>query len=83
MAFLVLVFVYLLKRGDYLLAGVSYAVAIHFKIYPVVYGLAVLLYITGFSSCNVFRLVFDKRVLVFGGTFAVTLAAITAFFYVK
>lgn len=83
MAFLVLVFLFFLKRGNYLMAGLFYAISIHFKIYPVIYGLAVLFYITKFSSYNILRLIFDKKVLTFGVTFAATLAAITAFFYVK
>lgn len=83
MAFLVLIFIYCLKSENYLLAGFFYAISIHFKIYPVIYGLAILLYITKFRSYNLFRLVFNKKVLVFGITFVMTFVGITYMFYMK
>lgn len=83
MAFLVLIFIYFLKRKNYLLAGFLYAVSIHFKIYPVVYGIAILLFITKFHTYNIFRLVFNKNVLIFGITFLLTFIGITSVFYLK
>jgi phosphatidylinositol glycan class M len=41
-AFLVLAFIFFLKRGDFVLAGVFYGLSIHFKIYPITYAFAVL-----------------------------------------
>lgn len=83
MAFLVLVFVFFLKRNNFLLAGLFYAASIHFKIYPVIYGLAILLYITNFPSYNLFKLIFNKNVLMFGITFAIVFSAITFTFYIR
>jgi phosphatidylinositol glycan class M len=45
MAFLVLAFLYNLKRGRLLPAGLCYGLSVHFKIYPITYALAVAFYI--------------------------------------
>ena len=45
MAFIVLLFLYVLLRKNYLIAGLLFSFAIHFKIYPITYSLAILFYI--------------------------------------
>ncbi len=43
-AFLVLIFIYFLKKENYALSGLFYGLSIHFKIYPITFSLALLFY---------------------------------------
>ena len=83
MAFLVLIFIYYLKRRNYFLAGLFYALAVHFKIYPIIYTLAVLFYITKPTSFNVFKWIWNRNLIVFGITFLATFTCLTGIFYLK
>ena len=91
MSFLVLLFVLYLKKRSYMVAGMLYALSIHFKIYPVTYGLAVLFYLLNTKkpvySYSIFRVLksvfFAKSVYIFGFSFFITFVLLTGFFYIK
>lgn len=83
MAFLVLALIYFVRKENFFLAGLFYAISIHFKIYPVIYGLAILLHITQFKTLNPLRLILNKNLWIFGITFIMALSSITLFFYNK
>jgi len=88
MAFLVLAFIYLLKTKSYLSAGVTYAISIHFKIYPVIYGLALFLNLIDVNSLKrksifqAFRsIVFNWKLLKFGLAFLFTITSLSIIFF--
>lgn len=91
MSFLVLLFVFYLKKRSYIAAGILYALSIHFKIYPVTYGLAVLFYLLKTKkpvySYSIFSVIksalLAKSVYMFGFSFLAMFALLTGFFYVK
>jgi len=84
MACLVLAFIYFLRRGHFPLAGLFYGLAVHFKIYPVIYAPAIALYIvkpTLATLSSPFKLLLNARLWLFGATALVSLAALTGGFY--
>ena len=91
MSFLVLCFVLFLKRGSYIRSGIFYALAIHFKIYPITYGLAILFFLVNnqksiysYSMVNLFKsIIFNKNIYKFGISFVSTFTIITYFYYYK
>ena len=90
MAFLVLTFVYLFSQRSFLLAGVVYAFAIHFKIYPVIYGLALLLRLLNVKTLKnvspfsmLKSMLFNFNLWTFGLAFLFTMIGLSAFFFCK
>lgn len=91
MSFLVLNFVFFLKRKNFILSGLFYGLAIHFKIYPVTYALALVFYIVKFKSLIgkqkfthiVKAILFNVNLLKFGLTAFLVLSSLTYFFYQK
>jgi uncharacterized membrane protein len=90
MAFLVLTFVYLFSRRSFILAGVVYAFAIHFKIYPVIYGLALLLSMINVKTVKKLSpflmlksIIFNFNVWKFGFAFLFTMIGLSSFFFYK
>lgn len=91
MSFLVLNFIYFLKRKNYILSGLFYGLAIHFKIYPVTYALALVLYIIQFKKLienktliSILKSVmFNGGLLKFGLSSAAILCILTYYFYLK
>lgn len=92
MAALVLSFIYFIKRQNYVLAGLFYALAVHFKIYPITYALVILFYFislrdhmkkwTGFNS--LFKSTFfNSDLYKFGFTALFVLISLTSLFYFK
>ncbi len=92
-AFLVLIFVYNLKRGNFILAGLFYGLSIHFKIYPITYALAILFHLANpslvrsedkTSSKSIFNLIRNNRnLLEFGLASVGALASLTVYFYFR
>ena len=88
MSFIVLAFLWSFEQRNYFQAGFLYALAIHFKIYPLIYSLAIV-----FNLCNSVSedaggilskvWVLLQRALKFGVTFIGTLTALTYYFYYK
>jgi phosphatidylinositol glycan class M len=77
MCFLVLMFTYLLQSEQHVDAGLVFGLAVHFKIYPVIYGptIALNLLFIKWQWRNVFKL------LKFGVTAVMILVLLTAMFY--
>lgn len=90
MAFLVLTFVLLFKMKCYLMAGAFYALSIHFKIYPIIYGLALFLNIIKINklkrlSCFeiIKSVVTNSNLWCFGLAFLATLSVLSILFFMK
>jgi GPI mannosyltransferase 1 subunit M len=97
MSFLVLLFIYFIKKECFSLAGLTLALAVHLKIYPITYGLAILLYIINcnkssynevdlkvFNVIQTFlRRLFNVNLFKFAYCFIFGLLAITWYFYEK
>lgn len=89
MACLVLAFVYYLKRRAYVRAGLLYGLAIHFKIYPITYGLVVLFHLVQLSKMRFDLESFKSQVFLncglykFGLASVGTLFSLTFIFYQK
>mgnify|MGYP001810881061 CR=1 FL=1 len=90
MSFLVLAFVYYFKLKRSFTSGIFYGLAIHFKIYPLAYGLLILAYYLSRTLENKKKLnavdlaaaVFDWELLKFGAGAFIALALPTAYYYV-
>lgn len=90
MAFLVLIFVFFLKLNMMTLAGIFYGVAIHFKIYPLIYGLALFFYLIrleNFKNLNFFdaikSIICNKNLWCFGISSIFTIFCLTYVFYLR
>lgn len=89
MACLVLAFVYYLKRRAYVRAGLLYGLAIHFKIYPITYGLVVLFHLVQLRKLRFDLASIKSRVFLnfglykFGLASVGTLFSLTFIFYQK
>lgn len=89
MAFLVLAFIYLLNAKSYILAGIMYGIAIHFKIYPVIYGLALFFNLIDLKSLkkrkSIFQaiksIVLNWKLLKFGLAFLFTITSLSIIFF--
>lgn len=88
MSFFVLVFIFFFKKEYYVYSGIVYAISIHFKIYPITYGLAIFLAIIRFQpSKNIKQFLksifYNKNLILFGASFAFTIGTLTFLFYLK
>lgn len=89
MACLVLSFIYFLKRRAFIPAGILYGLAIHFKIYPITYGLVVLFYLIRLDRIRFNLESIKSRILLnfglykFGCASVSTLVSLTLLFYQK
>lgn len=88
MAFLVLTSLSLLVQGKLLPAAVMYAIAVHFKIYPVTYALPIYLYLGSEDVKGADRwsswmrsLLPNKERLLFISTSVAVLVSLSCFFY--
>lgn len=73
---------YLLKRNNIVLGAIMYAIAVHFKIYPMIYSLMLYLYLGNEKSSLMRRLfVPNGNQIVFVSCFLLTLTSITLMFY--
>ena len=85
MSFLVLIFIYYLLKKSFITAGCLYAVAIHFKIYPITYAFAIFLFIVFDNKVVCFKNFFKKKVFIrlmkFSLSFILTIASLTIYFY--
>jgi phosphatidylinositol glycan class M len=85
MSFLVLLFIFSLLKKSFIFAGFLYAIAIHFKIYPITYGLAIFLFIAfdneEMKLKSLLKIETLTRLVKFFLTFVVTFASITFYFY--
>jgi phosphatidylinositol glycan class M len=88
---LVFIGIYYLLKKQYVLAGIFYGLSVHFKIYPIIYSVALYLYI----DCDI-KLILEgrkweafkkglisKNKVVFGLVSAATFFGLTYFFYLK
>jgi GPI mannosyltransferase 1 subunit M len=92
MSFLVLMFILLLKKKWFISSGAFYGLSVHFKIYPVTFGLALLLYLLDLKKgplsikCSFKFIDFVKsrfNLIEFGLGFIFSFSAFTFFFYYK
>eukprot|EP00112_Aurelia_sp_Birch-Aquarium-sp1_P018449 Seg4402.3 transcript_id=Seg4402.3/GoldUCD/mRNA.D3Y31 product="GPI mannosyltransferase 1" protein_id=Seg4402.3/GoldUCD/D3Y31 len=91
-AILVLAMLFFVIKGCNFVGGIFYGLAIHFKIYPLIYGFPVLLYIGkknhvqfptqgGLKFMIKFLLDLAKSSLTFAASTGITICSITALFY--
>ena len=90
MAFLVLIFVFFFKKNMFSLSGVFYGIAIHFKIYPLIYALALLFSLIKLQNLKNLKLldafkcvIFNYNLWSFGISSIFTLAGLTILFYLR
>jgi GPI mannosyltransferase 1 subunit M len=87
MSFLVLIFIYFLLKKSFTIAGCLYALAIHFKIYPITYAFAILLFIVFDNREISFKNLFKRKVFIclikFSVAFLITVGSLTIYFYIK
>lgn len=89
MSFLVLAFVYFFKLKRSFTAGCFYGLAIHFKIYPLAYGLLILVFYLNktlenkkLSLSSLAAAVFDWELLKFAAGAFIALALPTTYYYI-
>lgn len=89
-ALVVLTLYLVLVKRNVVLGGIVYGLAVHVKIYPIVYALALFLFVDSWSSQTLtrsfwsflsFRTFFNKQRITFALVTALTVAALTAVFY--
>lgn len=78
MSFLVLIFVYLLLKKKYFLSGCIFSLAIHFKIYPITYSLAILL---NLMTSDTKKTNSVKNLIKFSIGFLIIFCTLTWYFY--
>ena len=99
MSTLVLAFIYYFKKECYFAAGALYALSIHFKIYPLAYGLILLVVFVRSSLVdnrgqhidlnvtNIFRnlgkVIFNPNLFKFGTAFLLVIVSSTIYFYYR
>ena len=99
MSTLVLAFIYYFKKESYFTAGALYALSIHFKIYPLAYGLVLLVVFVRsalvndhghrvhLNATNVFRnlggIVLNPNLLKFLLAFLLVMVSSTVYFYYR
>lgn len=97
MSTLVLAFVYYFKKESYFVAGALYALSIHFKIYPLAYGLILLVVFVRSSLVdtrgqyldlnaakifrNLSRVILNPNLFKFGIAFQLVIVSSTLYFY--
>jgi len=62
-------------------AGFFYGLSVHFKLYPIIYGLVLYFYIDRKRSDSFLRKLFTRDRLIFGITSAATFLGVSAYFY--
>ncbi|XBW36019.1 hypothetical protein QEN19_001594 [Hanseniaspora menglaensis] len=81
MSFLIIFFLYLLDFGYIMTSGVVYGIAIHFKIYPVVYAIPLTMYFLFFMDRTNYKNI--KSLVLFGVSSLFSLIGITYLVYLK
>lgn len=76
-SFLVLLTLYLINKKQYTFAGLVYGFAIHFKIYPVILGLLICLYISKD------QFIINLKVIKFAFNTLISLSSLSYYFYLK
>ncbi len=92
MSFLVLAFILFIKKKSFILAGIFYALSIHYKIYPLIYGMAITFYITKIDQVlhkgknDIYTIlkviVFNKNLFKFASSCFCTFSIMTVIFYI-